>query len=255
MTKSNKSLEREPAVMPRRQILTIGASLATAGVLGTWYYTLRNPPPARTGAAPRRARGRLSMSELPKPGPLPEIVVGKEDAPVTIVEYADLTCPACANFHTNTLPTIKEKYIDTGKVRLFFREFPTNTPAIVAFMAVRCLPADKAPPLISALFARQEEWRGAASFDQLRDTLFSFGQQVGLTRAAFDTCVPVPKAGKVDLTPHQQKLAQDISSVRDRGHDGFGVSATPTFFINGKRLSGNSVEDFDRALAPLLNPS
>src|SRR5262245_53403620 len=195
--------------MSRRQIVMVGAALATVGVIGTWIYSIRNPRQTSVAGPIKRTRTTLSPAELVKPGPLPEIVMGKDDAPVTIVEYADLTCPACAAFHTTVLPKIKEKYIDTGKVRLLFREFPTNTPAIVAFMTVRCVGPEKAPPLISALFSKQEEWRSSASFSQLRDKLFSFGQQVGLTRQAFDSCVPAEKAGgKVELTPTQQKLAQ-----------------------------------------------
>ena len=239
--------------MSRRQIVMVAAGLATAGVVATWAYSLANPPRRENVARAVRRPGRLSPSELTKPGPLPEIVLGKDDAPITIVEYADLTCPACANFHTTVLPKIKEKYIDTGKVRLLFREFPTNTPSIVAFMAVRCVAPEAAPSLISALFTRQEEWRSAASFDQLRDKLFSFGQQVGLTRQAFDNCVPAVKDGKVELTATQQKLATDISEVRDRGHQGFGVNATPTFFVNGKRLSAGTLETFDKAIEPLLS--
>jgi protein-disulfide isomerase len=238
----------------------IGAGLATAGVLGTWFYqsryrrtTVADGPLTRPGKRPKLAPEELAK-ELAKPGPLPEIVVGKEDAPITIVEYADLTCPACAAFHKTVLPQVKEKYIDTGKARIVFREFPTNTPAMIAFMTVRCTGVEKAWGLISALFSRQDDWRGASNFDQLRDKLFSFGQQVGLTKRTFDNCIPSPKGNKIDLTPTQEKLAKDIATVRDRAHDSFGVSQTPTFFVNGKRLPHATIEEFDKALAPLITP-
>lgn len=251
------SQETEPA-MSRRQIVMIGAGLATAGVIGTWFYSMRyrrtataEGPLNRPGKRPKLPADQLAK-ELAKPGPLPEIVVGKEDAPITIVEYADLTCPACAAFHNTVLPKLKEKYIDTGKVRIVFREFPTSTPAMIAFMTVRCAGAEKAWGLVSALFSKQEDWRGASTFDQLRDKLFSFGQQVGLTRQTFDNCVPAPKGNKIDLTPTQEKLAKDIATVRDRAHDSFGVSQTPTFFVNGKRLPHATIEEFDKALTPLV---
>src|SRR5690606_3808252 len=129
--------------------------------------------------------------ELAKAGPMPEIIIGKADAPITIVEYADLTCPACAAFHKNVLPKLKEKYIETGKAKIVFREFPTTWPALLAIMTVRCAGAEKAWGLASALFDRQDEWRVlATNFDQFREKLFAFGQQVGLTRQAFDNCVP-----------------------------------------------------------------
>jgi protein-disulfide isomerase len=250
VTKSKSINSLEPAVS-RRQLMLIGAGIATVGVAASLIYSFTRPQRADAVAkGPRRRGGKLSPAELTKPGTLPEIVVGKADAPVTIVEYADLTCPACAAFHTTVLPSVKEKYLDTGKAKLIFREFPTNTPAMIAFMTVRCVAPDRAPPLISALFSHQEDWRGAASFDQLREKLFAYGQQVGLTRQAFNTCVPSAKNGKIELTPSQQKLAGDISSVRERGNEGFGVNATPTFFVNGKKLTGASLEDFDKAINP-----
>ena len=127
-------------------------------------------------------------------------------------------------------------------------------PAMIAFMAVRCPSVDKAWPLISALFERQDEWRSASNFEQLRDKLFTFGQQVGLTRQSFDACIPALKGSKIDLTASQEKLAKDIATVRDRGHDTFSVASTPTFFINGKRLPHATMEEFEKALAPLVTP-
>ena len=93
-----------------------------------------------------------------KPGPLPDLVLGKADAPVTIVEYASMTCGHCANFHNKVFPALKEKYIDTGKVRLIIREFPLDDLAAAASMLARCAGGDKAFPLISVLFAKQDEW-------------------------------------------------------------------------------------------------
>jgi protein-disulfide isomerase len=250
------TVEQAPA-MSRRQIVIAGAALATAGVAFTYFFSSRyrrtsaaDGPLNRGGTKRAKVPPDQLAKELAKPGPMPEITVGKEDAPITIFEYADLTCPACANFHKTVLPGLKEKYIDTGKAKLVFREFPTNTPAMIAFMAVRCVSVDKAWGLVSALFTKQDDWRGASSFDQLRDKLFSFGQQVGLTRQAFDACIPAPKGNKLELTSQQEKLAKDIATVRDRAHDSFGVAATPTFFINGKRLPHATMEEFDKALAP-----
>src|SRR5262245_22146684 len=226
-----------------------GAVICTAGFGISWLF---RPKTETVAKAARRRPGRLSPSDLAKPGPLPELVLGKEDAPVTIIEYADLTCPACAAFHSNVLPKVKEKYIDTGKARLVFREFPTSTPALVAFMTVRCVDPDKAHPLISALFSRQEDWRQSKSMDELRTKLFALGQQVGLTRQAFNACVPA--GGKAELTAAQQKLVKDITTVRDRAHEGFGVNQTPTFFVNGKKLAGATIEDFDKAVGQVLTP-
>jgi protein-disulfide isomerase len=261
VTKSTNTLEQEPAVS-RRQIVMYAAGAATAGVIFTWFYSARyrrttaaDGPLVRPGR-PKKLPPEQLAKELAKAGPMPEIIVGKADAPITIVEYADLTCPACANFHKTVLPKLKEKYIDTGKVRIVFREFPTTWPALLAVMTVRCAGAEKAWPLVSALFDRQDDWRGSASnFDQFREKLFSFGQQVGLTRQTFDSCTPVIRDGKLDFsTATQKKLLEDIVAVRDRAHESFNVSSTPTFFINGKRLPHATFEEFEKTLAPLVTP-
>ena len=93
-----------------------------------------------------------------KPGPLPDLVLGKADATVTVVEYASMTCGHCAHFHTKVFPTLKEKYVDTGKVRFILREFPLDNLAAAASMLARCAGGGKSFPLIAALFAKQDDW-------------------------------------------------------------------------------------------------
>jgi protein-disulfide isomerase len=176
-----------------------------------------------------------------KPGPLPDLAIGNADAPVTIVEYASMTCSHCANFHNTVLPTLKTKYIDTGKVRLVFREFPLDERAALASMMARCAGNDKTLPLISMLFSKQDEW--ATSKTDFLPKIFKFGQQVGFTKQAFDQC------------RQDEKLIKNIIAVRDRANTSFGVNSTPTFFINGKKFEGGTVEEFDKALAPLVNKS
>lgn len=234
-------------LLTRRRILLAGAVIATAGVVWSWATRDTRTETAAKGRT-RRRTAKLPAEEILKPGALPDLAIGRADAPVTIVEYADLSCPACASFHSTVLPALKEKYIDTGKVRLVFREFPTNTHSILASMTMRCVEPEKAQPLISAMFSRQDDWRGAKSMEELRGKLFSLAQQVGLTRTAFNACVPASDK----LTAQQQKLLTDISRERDRANVGFGVNQTPTFFVNTTKLAGASIEDFDKALAPLL---
>src|SRR6185503_2006793 len=94
-----------------------------------------------------------------RPGPLPDLVLGKADAPVTIIEYASMTCPHCANFHKTTYPALKTKYIDTGKVRFIFREFPLDELAVAAAMLARCADQnERSMALIDVLFASQDKW-------------------------------------------------------------------------------------------------
>ena len=233
-----------------RRVMLFGAVAATIGVVASWVYNSRRPRADVARAQPKKKR--LGPEELAKPGPLPDLVIGRADAPVTIVEYADLSCPACATFHSKVLPAIKEKYIDKGHVRLVFREFPTNAHSMFATMTMRCVQPDKAMPLISALFTRQGDWREAKTIDELRGKLFALGQQVGLTRQAFNDCVPANTDVK-KFSAAQQKLLQDISTAAERAHEGFGVKQTPTFFVNGKKLGGATAEDFEKAIDPLLS--
>ena len=231
-----------PNTIDRRKLLFSSAVVATIGVAGSLIYTLLRPAPrADTAKRPaRRPRRTVNVTEeeLLKAGSLPDLALGNADAPVTIVEYASMTCSHCASFHNTVLPVLKQKYIDTGKVRLIFREFPLDERAALASMMARCAGGDKALPLISMLFSKQDEW--AAAKTDFLPKLFKFGQQVGFTKQSFDQC------------RQNEKLIKDIIAVRDRGNTSFGVSQTPTFFINGKKMDGGSIEDFDKALAPLI---
>lgn len=231
-----------PNTIDRRKLLLGSAIIATIGVAGSLIYTLLRPAPrAETARRPvRRPRAptNVTQEELMKAGPLPDLAMGNANAPVTIVEYASMTCGHCANFHNKILPVLKEKYIDTGKVRLVFREFPLDERAALASMMARCAGGDKALPLISMLFSKQDDW--AAAKDDFLPKIFKFGQQVGITKQTFDEC------------RQNEKLIKDIIAVRDRGNTSFGVNQTPTFFINGKKMDGGTVEDFEKALAPLI---
>jgi len=206
----------------------MAAGVAALSVLTTWGLSY----PAR---AQRNKKGpsEISVEELMKPGPLPDLVVGKADAPITVVEYASMTCGHCAHFHNTVFPTLKEKYIDTGKVRFIMREFPLDNLAAAASMLARCAGEGKSFPLISALFAKQDDW--AFVKGDPRPELLKFAKQAGFTQESFEKCLT------------DQKLLEDISAVRSRGADTFGVNATPTFFVNGKKLNGVALEDFEKA--------
>ena len=220
--------------LSRRHTLALSAGLAVTAAGLCWGLTA----PA---VAQKRAAGRaeIPIDELMQPGPLPELVLGKDDAPVTVVEYASMTCSHCANFHTKVFPVIKEKYIDSGKVRFIMREFPLDKLAVAASMLARCAGGDKTFPLISALFAKQEEW--AFVRGNPVPELFKIAKQAGFTQESFDKCLT------------DQKLMDDIVKVRSRAADSFGVGSTPTFFINGKRMTGApTIEEFDKAFSALL---
>lgn len=126
-----------------------------------------------------------TLAEVLEPGALPEIAIGRANAPVTIVEYASLTCPHCAKFHKEVLPELKREYIDTGKVRLIYREFPIGKTSGLATIIMRCAKPEKQVELIGKYMAQQDKW---VSQDVRPDPIFDVAKQVGMTRAEFDAC-------------------------------------------------------------------
>jgi protein-disulfide isomerase len=176
------------------------------------------------------------VAELMAPGPLEDIVMGKADAPNAIVEYASMTCPHCAQFHKEVLPELKTKYMDNGQVKLILREFPLDGLAVAAFMLARCSGPDRYYPMVGALFETQGTW--AVPGEEGKEKLLLIAKQAGFSKERFDQCVG------------DKELFNKIVAVRQRANDKFGVDSTPTFFVNGKRLTGDhQLKDFDAALA------
>jgi len=171
-----------------------------------------------------KPEGDVDMVALLKPGALPEMALGKDDAKVTIVEYMSMTCPHCAHFAVTTFPEIKQKYIDSGKVRFIIREFPFDPRAAAAFMLARCAPPEQYFPMVEMMFKQQAQWAAA---DDGRAALLQMSKLAGFTEDSFKQCLT------------NQKLLDDVNSVRERGGKEFGVNATPTFFVNGKRYAGD----------------
>ncbi len=219
--------------LDRRSALRLAAGAAAAA--STAALGLSVPASAQRKKGP----SEVSLEELMKPGPLPELVLGKADAPITVVEYASMTCSHCANFHNKVFEALKEKYVDTGKVRFIMREFPLDNLAAAASMLARCAGDGKTFPLISALFAKQEDW--AFVRGDPKPALFKIAQQAGFTQETFEKCLT------------DQKLLDDISTIRSRAVETFGVNSTPTFFINGKRMNAApNLEEFDKAFSSIL---
>ena len=178
------------------------------------------------------------LSGLMEPGPLEDMAVGEENAPVTIVEYASMTCPHCANFHTEIYPELKTKYVDTGKVRLIFREFPLDARAYAASMLARCADKQFYFPMIDVLFKQQSVWARA---EDPRPPLLQIAKLAGFTQESFEDCLK------------NQELLDNVNAIRSKAAEEFGVNGTPSFFINGEKYSGNyTVEAMSEAIDSLL---
>lgn len=178
-------------------------------------------PAASTAKAPK-SQGSVDVAKLMEPGALPDEVMGKADAPVTIVEYASMTCSHCAHFANTTFPELKTKYIDTGKVRYILREFPFDPRAEAAFMLARCS-KDNYFPMVEVLFKQQESWAGV---QDAKSALLQISKLAGFSQESFEACLT------------DQKLLDDVRAVQKRGAEEFKVDSTPTFFINGQTYKG-----------------
>ncbi|HLJ63598.1 MAG TPA: DsbA family protein [Stellaceae bacterium] len=161
-------------------------------------------------------------------------VLGKEEAPITIFEYASFTCPHCAAFDQRTLPKVKEMWIDTGKAKLIFRDFPLDETALTASVVTHCMPAERFYPMIDVLYQNQGIWARA---DDPVGSLKHFAALGGASTAQIDACL------------QDQQLANFIVGERFTAHQSYGVNSTPTFFINGKMIEGDvSYDTFAKAL-------
>jgi protein-disulfide isomerase len=188
------------------------------------------------------AKGNPDVAELMAPGPLEDISLGKADAPNTIVEYASMTCPHCAQFHKTVLPELQKKYFDDGQARLILREFPLDGLAVAAFMLARCAGPDRYYPMVGALFETQQTW--AVPGADGKEKLLLIAKQAGFSKEKFDQCLA------------DKELFSKIVDTRTRGHEKFGVDSTPSFFVNGKRLTGeHTLQDFETALGGGATPS
>jgi protein-disulfide isomerase len=165
----------------------------------------------------------VSNEELMTPSPLGEQSQGDPKAPVTLIEYAAVTCPHCSDFFMHQFPDLKSKYIDTGKVHFIFREFALNALDVAGFMLARCAGDNKYFPIVDTLFEKQREW----VVQKPLEPLMAIAKQAGFTQQSFEECLK------------NQKVEDGIKWVRDRAAEKFGVSGTPTFFINGKKFTGN----------------
>jgi protein-disulfide isomerase len=181
-----------------------------------------------------------SAADVAKPVSLPDMALGPKDASVTITEYASMTCPHCAAFNATVFPKLKSEYIDTGKVRYVFREFPLDVKAAGGSILARCIAKDDPAryfAVIDMLFRQQNDWvmKGTT------ETLTRIGKQAGLSQQSVETCLT------------DQTLLDKVSADQRFAAEVLKVNSTPTFFINGEMVRGEiSFEEFDKRIKAQL---
>jgi protein-disulfide isomerase len=198
---------------------------------------------ALAGLSPFRLIGEAmaqGASDVAKPVSLPDMALGPADATVTITEFASMTCPHCAAFNAEVFPKIKAEYIDTGKVRYIFREFPLDIKAAAGSMLSRCIAngdAGKYFAVTDMLFRQQADW----VVKNTTETLARIGKQAGLTQQQVEACLK--DQALLDKIAADQKYASEILKV----------DSTPTFFVNGEKIKGETtLEEFEKRINPLL---
>jgi len=181
-----------------------------------------------------------SATDVAKPVSLPDMALGPANAAVTITEYASMTCPHCAAFNADVFPKIKSEYIDTGKIRYVFREFPLDIKAAAGSVLSRCIAKDDANKYFAVtdlLFKTQADW----VMKNTTESLIRIGKQAGLTQDQIEACLR--DQSLLDKLAADQKYAAEVLKV----------DSTPTFFINGEKIKGEtSIEEFEKRINPLL---
>ena len=170
-----------------------------------------------------------------------DFVIGNEDAKITIIEYASLSCSHCADFHVNTLETLKKEYIDTGKVRMVFRDYPFNYPALLGSMVLRCIPENYRYDYMNALFKLQPDWVNKKNKKTIQE-LYKIMQSGGMTKEEYDACI------------YNTELENEILEGVMEAQNQFNIKSTPSFIINGKLVEGNkSIKEFRQIIYKILS--
>ena len=215
--------------MPDRRLLLAGsAAVVLAGGFAAWRWMAAPTAPVATAPTTPPAPAPAAPSAQPRPttaGGLDERSLGRADAPVTAIEYFSLTCSHCGAFHRDTWPRVKRELVETGRVRMVFRDFPLDQISLRAHAVARSFPADRYEPFVSALFATQDRWAYARGVDHKAE----IGKIAALAGMSADTF----NAAWAD-----DGLARAILEARQKGEAEHQVNATPTFIIGTQKLPG-----------------
>lgn len=209
----------------RRETLILAAAASALSVTGI-------------GAAQAADGEMIDQAKLLAPNGLPDKVLGSADAKVTVIEYASPTCPHCAIFSNDTLPEFKKQYVDTGKVKFILRPFVRNVLDAVVFLLAEAAGDDQYHNVVETFFKTQDQW---ATSDKPRDAILVIAKQLGFTDESFEAALT------------NQDLFKGMETLREQALNDFKLEGTPTFYINGKKLSGEkTIEQMAAEIDPLL---
>lgn len=211
----------------RRESLVLGAAATAAGLIGL------------TSAAQAQQEGKTyDVAKLMAPNGVPDHALGPKDAKVTVIEYASPTCPHCAAFHNDVYPTFKTTYIDSNKVQFILRPFLRNVLDAVVFLVAEAAGPEKYHDVVATYMKTQDTWMMS---DKPRDALLAIALQLGFTEESFEAALT------------NQDLFKGMEALTDQARNEFGLSGTPTFYVNGKQLSGGkTLEELAAEIDPLL---
>ncbi len=210
-----------------RTLTAVTLVLFTAGA--AWAQNASVTTDAISTSAGKSSSASASESATPakpfvyKPNEY-DVVEGKDSAPVTVVEYASLSCPHCAHFYTQAFPALKTKYIDTGKVKFVYRNYPLNDPALKGAQLVACADPDRRHAFLKVLFTTQQKWAYDAGY---RKNLSDIAVLGGIDRLAFESCM------------NDRALEKKITAIAKEAADDYKVNSTPNFFINQNMYKGD----------------
>ena len=156
------------------------------------------------------------------------VALGNDKAPIKIKIFSSLTCPHCANFHTNVLPKIKKEYVDSGKVQLIFIDFPLDQVAFDASKLLHCLEREKQIKFLDKIYENQKEWTSGLSMDEIQNNLKKIVKVLGINSEQFDRCIK------------NEVIADKIINARIDGQRDYSIKSTPTIIINEKKLEGEA---------------
>jgi len=170
-----------------------------------------------------------------------DFVIGDENAPITIIEYASLSCSHCADFHVNTLPELIKEFVDTGKAKIVFRDFPFNYPALLGSMVLRCVPDNIRYQYSNALYQLQSKWVVRENA-KTKQELYKIMQSGGMTKENFNNCI--------ENTELENEILKEVMNAQSE----FNIKSTPSFIINGTLLEGNKpIKEFRQIINKILS--